>query len=449
VTESATHGLSLARFKAILSLAFPIIAGMASQNVFNLVDTAMVGRLGDAPLAAVGIASIAVWTFSAVMQGLSPAVQAYTARRLGEGARGRLHEAIVNAIYLTIGFGAPYAAALILTSGELFTLLSDDPAVRAIGTDYMRIRLFTVAFIGLNFAFRGYFNGLKKPWLYMMTLVSMHVVNVILNYGLIFGKLGLPELGARGAALGSAIATTLGAAIYFTLMIRFRSPGFNLRPSALSRSVLARLQRLAMPSCVHAFSMALGFLLFYRVAGMISTEALAATNVLINLMLICLLIALGLGLSTITLVGSALGENDPEEAKAWVRGVCFLGSTALGLIGLALALFPRFWLGIFMINPDTIDMAAVPLVILGLSQSYDAAGMVLSHAHLGGGASKTVMAISFVNQWLVFLPACYVWVYFFDGQLVHIWICMAGYRFLQFLSFLISLRTGRWLTIAY
>ncbi len=449
MTPPGDPGVSATRVKAILRLATPIIAGMISQNLFNLVDTAMVGRLGDASLAAVGIAGIALWTFTAFLQGLSPAVQAYTARRLGEKNHHRLHEAMVNAMYLTLLLGAPYSALLILGSGGLFTTLSSDPEVQAIGQDYLAIRLFTVVLIGLNFSFRGYFNGLKKSWLYMGVLVSMHVINVVLNYGLIFGHFGLPELGARGAAIGSAVATAVGSAIYLVLMIRHRSPGFSLRPAVLSKDVARNLAKLAAPSCFQAFSMALGYLFFYRVAGMISTEALAATNVLVQLMLICLLAAVGLGMATITLVSGALGENRPEEAKAWVRSVSALAFASLGVIGLLLAAFPKFWLSAFLVNPETIAIAATPLVILGLSQGYDAVGIVLSHAHLGGGAAKTVMILSLINQWLAFLPACYIWVLFFDGQLAHIWLCMAGYRLALFFSFLISLRSGRWLTIAF
>jgi len=211
---------------------------------------------------------------------------------------------------------------------------------------------------------------------------------------------------------------------------------------------MTNLRRLAVPACLQPFTMAVGFLLFFRIAALIGTAALAATNVLHKLYLTCILVSMGMGLGTITLVGNALGEKRPEEAVAWVKGTVFIACMALGILGLVFALFPRFWLGIFMDDPIVIQLAVSPMILLGLSQVHDAAAMVLSYAHLGGGANKTVMVLSFINQLILFLPTCFVWVYFFDGGLLEIWICLSAYRFLLFLSYLVSLLRGRWLTVA-
>jgi len=439
--------ISKSRIKDILRLALPIIAGMGSQNLLNLVDVAMVGRLGTAPLAAVGLASMVIWVVTSPLQGLGPAVQAITARRMGQKQDSHLHRAIVNAIYTILLLGFPYAWLLLESSPWIFARLTSDPEIYQIGLSYANIRIYTVAIIGLNFCFRGYFNGRKLAVLYMQTLLMMHPINIVLNFLLIYGHMGLPALGADGAALGTAIATTLGCLNFIRLMTKHQNPGFSISPKVVSRRIQANLVRLGLPSCLQTFSLALGFLFFFHIAGLVGREALAATNILINLSLVCTLVAIGLGLAVITLVGNSLGENDPVEAKNWVKCTAFLASVTIGTAGVLFALSPNFWLFLFTNEPQVVHIATLPLVLLGLSQTFDAAGLIFSYAHLGGGASKTVMAVSFINQWLIFLPACYIWTTYFDGLLLHLWICMFCYRFLLFLSFWVSIRRGRWLTV--
>lgn len=435
------------RYGAIMTLAWPIVAASASQNLMNLVDTVMIGKLGAVELAAVGMASIALWVMTGVLQGMGSAVQAMTARRLGESKQTRLHEGMVHAIFFIVLASVPYTFGLLGISEPLFQLLISDEAVQTAGVAYLDIRLLTIPLIGLNFAFRGYFNGLRKPKIYMATLLVMHPLNMLLNYLLIFGKWGCPALGVQGAAIGTAVATSLGCLVFISLMLQQRTPDFSMHWKHFSKRIMATLARLSWPASLQAVTLAGGYLLFYRIAGMVSTEALAGVNILVNLTLVCILIAMGIGLATLTLVGNALGRQDEDEARSWVKSGVMLTSIFVGIIGLLFALFPKFWLTLFIDDPLVVQAALIPMIIMGLSQVYDGAAIVLMHAHLGGGASKTVMAISFINQWVIFLPACFAMVYFFDAQLVHLYVGMAVYRFLLFLSFYLSIKKDHWLQI--
>ena len=438
------------RYREILLLAAPIIAGMGSQIVFNLVDTAMVGRLGTESLAAVGLAGMAIWASVSILQGLGPAVQAATARRLGEHDTARIHESMINAGWLVLLTGVPYAMVLILATPYLFEWLAGgNQNIRNHGIDYMTIRLLGLVFLGLNNGFRGYYNGRKMANIYMFTLLSIHPLNILLNYLLIFGKWGFPEMGVAGAALGTTIATGLGCLNFARLMFKHRGDN-GLKLFSVSRNTIKVLLAQAIPNCTRTITLAFGVLMFFTIAARIDEEgkALAATKVLVELALVCLHLSMGFGMAALTLISSALGEGSREQARAWLRTVLFLGCSVLTVTGLILALFPNFWLGCFGLDQEVIRLASAPLVILGLMQCYDAAAMILSYAHLGSGAAKRAMMISVANQWFIFLPACFIWVQWFDGQLIHLWICMACFRFLLFLSFLASIRGNEWLRVA-
>ena len=128
--------------------------------------------------------------------------------------------------------------------------------------------------MGMNFSFRGFWNGVNKASYYMGTLVVMHIVNILLNYLLIFGKLGFPEMGAAGAGFASAIAAFMGTGIYFFLGFRHARPqGFLTRRP--SRSSVQTLVRISIPSSIQQLFFSAGFLTLYWIVGKVGTAELA------------------------------------------------------------------------------------------------------------------------------------------------------------------------------
>ncbi|MEL6181575.1 MAG: MATE family efflux transporter, partial [Myxococcota bacterium] len=363
--------LNRARLEQILTLAVPIILGMASQNVLNLIDTAFVGQLGDAALAAVGMGGFANWLLAAFLIGLGAGVQATAARRLGEQKEDETAVGLNAALVITLVVGIPAAFVGEALATDLFALLNNDPEVVRLGGDYLGARLLGLPFVAANFAFRGFWNGTNRPRNYLITLVFMHSINIVLDYGLIFGNLGLPELGAAGAGYATSISLMCGTSMYIALAwTQARGNGF-LSPRHLWE-VLPVVVRLSVPAGFQQVIFSAGFVVFFVIAGEVGTSALAASNVLINLALVCVLPGIGFGLAGASLVGQALGANERDDASRWGYEITTLAVAVMGTIGLLLALFPRFWLSIFIVdNPETLEMDVVPLIVLGLYQSVD------------------------------------------------------------------------------
>ena len=223
------------RFRRILTLALPIIGGMMSQNVLNLVDMAMVGVLGPAALAAVGVGSFASFMAVAVIMGLSSGVQAMTARRIGEGREDESAVPLNGGLFLAAVIGVPIAVVMYLLTPGFFPYLNADPAVVTDGVPYFQARVLAIVAVGMNFSFRGYWTGVSLTRLYLRTLLIMHACNVVLNYLLIYGKFGFPEYGAAGAGMGTAISTYIGTGIYIFLAWRIARPNGFFPPGARAR----------------------------------------------------------------------------------------------------------------------------------------------------------------------------------------------------------------------
>ena len=434
------------RTRRILSLGLPVVAGMVSQHVLNLVDTAMVGTLGDIALAAVGIGSFLNFMSVAFIQGLSSGVQTIAARRKGEE---RLHEvaiplngAVVGAFLVCI----PLSMLLSGGSATLFGWLTEDVAVREVGTSYFAVRVLGMTAIGINFSFRGFFNGVDLTRIYMRVLMVMHAINIFLNWVFIFGNLGSPVMGATGAGLASVIALYIGSLYYVFLGFKHgRDKGFLKR--RCDRQTLAQLLRLSVPNGLQIFLFATGLVVLFWIIGLVGTLATAAANVLVNVMLVASLPGVAFGIAAMSLVGQAIGRGEPDDAYRWAWDVTRIAMMTLAVLGAVRALFPGAGLGIFLHNPETLELARVPLIIFGLGIVFDGVGSVMMQALLGAGAALPVMAVSVVWQWGVFLPFAY-WVGPTLGYgLTGIWIVQTLYRCLQALVFGTLWKRKRWMAL--
>ena len=427
----------------IFQLALPILGGMLSQNVMNLVDTGMVGVLGNEALAAVGLGSFASFMAFAFLMGMGTGVQAIAARRLGAGRRAETALPLNGGLLLLLGVGLPASALLIWFVPQLYPVLDSDPEVVGMGVPYLQVRLVAMAGVGMNFAFRGYWNAVNLSRLYMRTLVSMHACNIFLNWVLIFGHLGSPALGVTGAGIATAVATYVGTLHYFVLALRHaRGDGFlhGLPDGFTMRALL----RLSLPAGVQQFLFATGITTLFWILGQLGTRELAAANVITNLTLLGILPMLGFGLAASSLVGQALGRGERADAARWGWEVSRLAMVLVALLELPVALFPEFFLGIFIHDPETLALTTLPMRLVALTLWWDALGTVLLNAHQGAGHNQRAMAISVGMQWGIFLPLAYLLGPVLGFGLLQIWLANISYRCVQALIFLWSWRQGHW-----
>lgn len=431
------------RLRTILALGLPMVGGMTSQTVFNLVDTAMVGRLGPQALAAVGIAGFAGFMCAAVVMGMSAGVQAMAARRKGEGRDEEAAVPLNGGLALVLAVSIPLSLALMTAAPALIEFLNADPEVAALGGPYLQARLAGMAAIGMNFAFRGYWNGIGRPMVYLRTLLAMQVLNVAFNYVLIFGALGFPALGTLGSGIGTTLATWAGTAMYLRSGWRgARGAGFLTRLPR--RETMLTMARLSAPASVQQFFFAAGFTAMMWIVGRVGTAELAAANVLVNVLLVAILPGLAMGLAAASLVGRSLGRGERDAARLWAWDVVKVTAAAMGVLGLPMIAAPGPILGAFLHDPEALALAEAPLRISGAAILADAVGMVLMNALNGAGATRSAMIVSIGVQWLLFLPAAFLAGPVLGFGLLGVWLCHAGWRAVQAAVFAALWRRGRW-----
>ncbi len=438
--------MSTSRTRTILTLALPVIGGMVSQNVLNLVDTAMVGSLGSAALGAVGMASFATFMSQAFIMALGTGVQAIAARRLGEGRAGEVAVPLNGGLLLALVLGLPIAGLMWLLSPVIFALLSDDPEVVALGIPYWQSRIFSLVAVGMNFCFRGYWNGINRSGLYLLTLLVMHAVNIFLNYVLIYGKLGAPALGTTGAGIGTTISLWVGTFVYIYFGRRYASDAGFLRglPDA---ATLRGMLRLSLPSGIQQLFFAAGLTALSFIVGKVGTHELGAVNVLLNVTMVALLPGLGFGIVAASQVGQALGRKDPDDARRWGWDVTRVGAVTLALLGLPMFLFPEPILRVFIDDPAALEVARLPLRLSGGLIAIEGVAAVLTNALIGAGDTRRIMFLSVGAQWLLFLPVAYLVGPTLGHGLLGVWIAYLAYRALLAALVAAMWAGGRWVGI--
>lgn len=401
--------ISSDRLSRILTISIPIIMGMLSQSIINLVDAAMVGNLGSAALAGVGIGSYASFLAVSLVMGLSAAVQTLVSRHMGAKQAEKAGKPLMAGLIMGGLAAIPITLLFLLFSGQLMGLFSSDPAVLAIAQPYFEWRTLAIIAVAFNFCFRGYWAGIGETKAYLKILLLMHTANIVLSYLFIFGlpALSIPAYGAVGSGMGTCFALFIGMFIYlFSTLNKAGHHGFSLHIP--SKEMMVRLARLALPNSLQQVFFSLGVSVLFMIIGLIGSDEQAIGHILINLALLLILPSVGLGIAATSLVSHSLGAKNPENAYQWGWEVVRLAMFLMLLLGLPIALFADSILRLFTDDPHLIALGTIPLQITGISIIFEVTAMVLTQALLGAGASRKVLAINFVMQWCLLLPLAYL-----------------------------------------
>jgi putative MATE family efflux protein len=412
----------------IVKLSVPVMIGMLSHTMLQLVDTAMVGRLGIVPLAAVGLGSLFLHVTVLAFGSLGVGTQAITARRHGEKRLEEYPRIALNAFVLALAVGIPVSIAGGFLTPWIFPKLAADPAVAREGIAYMSIRFGGLFCVIAVMALGGFAYGAGRVKIDMIVSVIVNGLHILLNYLLIFGHAGFPRLEVRGAAIASVISTALGMLLYLAL-VRFRILGGlwgSLPRARISKPLMAQIVRISGPRAVQSVTIA-GFIVFLSLIGRIGVGELAISNVIFKAFDLSFMIGLSIGTASATLVGRSLGERDPRLAARYGWHAAAIGSLLMGIIGASFVFFPRAIMGVFTDDLAAIDKGIAVFRLLGTFQFVDAVGIILSRTLQGVGSTLYVMLSEMACMGGILLPVSYASLEIFHGGMLAAWCAVYCY----------------------
>ena len=456
-------------FRRVLTLAFPIILGNLSRVLMNVVDVAMVGRLGAKSLAAVGLGAVLIWTILSIGVAFRTGVQTVTARRYGQKRFSDCGLALNSGLALASIVGVIFSMMGYKMAGVAIRFLIDDPDVIPLAIVYTQWSFVGAACITIGYAFQGFYNGVERTRIHMEVTIVSNLLNIYLDAGLIFGNARLtemlasspvgdisflsvlwspfdfPALGVEGAAIATLCAA-VWMIIHYTLRgftQEFRT-NYGTYKGGFSRETLKKEVEIAAPQGFQEVGVTIVYVLFFKIIGMIGTVEVAATEVVFTLAMASFLPAIGFGVACATLVGKALGEKDPERAAVSMQESVRWSVIFMGTMGILFLLFPRPILLIFTNDGEVIEMGLVALRILGVVQFFDAVGMTLWFALSGAGNTLFPAIIDLSLSWGIFLPGSYLLGIVFGYGLIGPWLAFAIYLFLYAICITWKILKGDW-----
>lgn len=432
--------------KRVLLLAYPAMVSMLSHTLLSLVDTAMVGRLGAEALAAVGIGAMVMYVVMSAFFAIDSGSRAIVARHFGAGDCSNCGKVLQQALLLSFFFGTAITVAGCFFSNDIFRLMGAEHGVMSLGGEYLRLRLFAAVFIFAAFAFNGFFTGLGDTKSPMMVMIAANTLNVVLNYLLIFGKLGFPAMGVKGAALATVIARVSGFAIYLAVTMSKKSlkkcgpfVSFSLKWERMKQLV-----RIASPTSFEQVLQAAGFLALTAIVTQLGTVPLAAHNIGLNITMISFMPAYGFGVAASALVGQSLGAKRFREAEHCGWTAATLGVIFMTLMGLVFFFLPKYLMMIFTNDEQVICKGVTILKILAFFQPFDALHIIFGLALRGAADTKWVMVCNLAITWLLFVPTSYLLALPLGFRLAGSWWGLALLIFAAGIAMTWRFRAGKW-----
>jgi len=409
--------------REVFALALPVVVQQISATAMGVVDSAMVGRLGATELAAVGFGSIWMWTVFAIVYGTTSGVQTFVSQRDGAGRSRECGAWAWHGVYAL----APAALAIVLLAapwiGTLLAWLGPSPALQQAALGYVSMRLPGEVAFALLMVFTAFFRGIGDTRTPMYVTILANVVNAILDYGLIFGRLGLPAWGVEGAGAATAVANGLGALALLLLFRRRRlDERFDTRPVWPSLRATRRLLRIGAPIggqwCVGLTS----FAFFTTLVARMGDVSMAASQAFVMLLSLSFMQALGLSTAATTLAGRYVGRGDLEAVRRSFASSLWLGVALGGGVAVLFVAVPGPLLRIFTDDPGVVALGRPLLLIGALFQLCDAIAIISEGALRGTGDTRWPFLIETAFGWGVFVPLAYGLGVSLGGGLAGAWL---------------------------
>ena len=392
--------------------------GMLGHTFVQLADNIMVGQLGTAELAAVSLGNSFVFIAMSLGIGFSTAITPLVAEADGAGNQADGKSALKHGLVLCTVLGLALFG-IILLAKPLMYLMEQPPEVVELAIPYLDLVAFSLVPLIIFQAFKQFSEGLSQTKYPMYATILANVVNIVLNYLLIFGSFGFPEMGIVGAAIGTlASRFVMVAYLWYWLKrrekFRFYVTGFNFRK--IERKVMDKIISLGFPSALQMFFEVAIFTSAIWLSGVLGKNAQAANQIALNLSSMTFMFGMGLGVAAMIRVGIQKGLRNFKELRRIAKSI-FLLTFLLEIVFAALFLLGRHWFPSLYLdvddvsnmadNTEVITLAGELLLVAAFFQISDGIQVVVLGALRGLQDVKIPTLITFVAYWGVGFPVMY------------------------------------------
>jgi len=432
--------------KTIFNLLWPATIESLLQMGIGLVNTAMVGHLSAVAIGAVGLSNRAIQIAWALFQAISTGTTVHIAQAIGANDSRRARTIAMQAILFGTLAVLVLAIMFAAFAPNVLKIFKPETALLSSGTKYMRIVVWGMPAVAIMTAIGASLRGSGDTRTPLVVAVFVNIVNVIGNWSLIYGNLGMPALGIAGSAIATVVAQWIGAIV---AIIAISRPTAKLSLSFRSRWTVDRVElgkilNMGLPSAAESlFWQAAAIVLTLYITGF-GTVALAAHQLGLNAESLSYMPTAGFSIAATTLVGQAVGAKNTHLSRRYTSELSRWALLITLVTASLLFFFPEQILALLTNDADVIALAAIYLRLMATAQIPQQVAGVLNGAIRGSGDTRTPMVVAAIGLWGVRLPLAYILAFPLKMGITGVWLGMTLDLFVRFILTMIRYKKLSW-----
>jgi len=427
---------------ALVRLALPIAGSNLLQRGVGIVDTLMVGRLGAAELAAVGLSQLLIFFLMALVYGLGIGCTVSVAYHTGAGDQDERARAIRASLLLGLAASAGLTILGLFVSEPTARFLGASGSVLTLTVEYLVITWTFFIFKVMLHMVASIFYGVGDSRTPLAVIVFVNLIHVGIAFPLVFGWAGVPRMGVPGAAFASVVSEAFGAVSL--LVIAFRRGWLSWRGRWGDAVEVRRIVSIGSPAMGERLVTHGMQLVYAKLVIAFGVAAYAAHQVGLNIEALSFLPALGFAQAATTVVGQRLGAGDGPAARRSGIYAAWLAVATMSAFGITYILFPSEWVALFTADQEVLGYSRSLMWIMAFLQPPLAVALALKGALRGAGETKVVLYAAILGGWVVRLPLAYLFGIYLDLGLVAVWLTMWLDWWVRGAVVLLRFRRMRW-----
>ncbi len=432
-------------YRKIWDISLPIILSLVAQNVVNVTDTAFLGRVGEVELGASAIGGLFYISLFMLGFGFGIGGQILIARRNGEKNYADIGRITDNSIYFLMALGLVLFLLIHFFAGNMLRPLISSDAVFKASADFLEFRIFGIFFAFGNILLRAFYIGTTSTKVLTYNALIMAGANVFLDYALIFGNFGFPEMGIKGAAIASSISEAVSSLFIFGYtfkkvdltkynLFRFGRLDWKVIKTTLDISVFVMLQ--------YFLSLA-GWFVFFMIIEKSGERQLAISNIIRSAYIVLMIPVFAFGSTTNSLVSNVIGEGKPNHVIPIIKRVAILNFAIIGSVVLISAFIPRLLISVYTSDTELINQTVPTFYVIMSALLLFSFANILFNGVSGTANTATALLIEFITI-AVYLIVAWLLAVYLKLSIELVWTSEYVYfLILSLLSFL-YLRSGNW-----
>lgn len=407
-----------------LKIALPVMITQAGQVIVQLADNIMVGHLGAAQLAGVSFANATFMIGFVFLVGFSQGITPIVGQYYGKGDYDNVSKMYTNSMFLTIALSLVLSIIMAVV-GMYLGYMGQEAEVVKYAKEYYFINVIAILPSAIFFGKRFYSEGIGNTKNAMWITLGINVINIILNWILIFGKLGAPQMGVAGAALATLISRVLGAAIFILLF--FTKSEYlqfikKIRRPFLEKKNILSILKISLPISFQSLLEVTAFSFAAIMVGWLGKYQLAAHQIAQSLSHLTFMIATGIGSAATIRVSHQFGAGKYKEVKMAGNAAIHMSIAFMGFCGVLFIIFFRQIPGLYTNDVNVIEYAAPIVLIMALYQIFDAIQLASVSSLRALKDINIPLLFSAISYYFVCLPCAYLLGFTFNLGVNGVWI---------------------------